>query len=162
MRAKDLMIPLQEYLRSDNTVKEAADLLRVAQRGEEKIGVKALPVLDASGNLIGILSIGDILKAVHPAYMDLMNLGRFTWDGMVETFAQRAASKKVQDLMTPKVITVKADSTLMECVDHMLKNNVKRVPVLNKENRVVGMLYERDVFYEITKVFLDETAGGEK
>jgi CBS domain-containing protein len=162
MKAKELMIPLQEYLRPDNTLKEAANLLRIAQRGEEKIGVKALPVLDASGNLIGILSIGDILKAVHPAYMDLMNLGSFAWDGMVETFAQKAAWKKVRDIMTQKVITVKEDSTLMECVDHMLKNNVKRVPVLNKDNRVAGMLYERDVFYEITKSMINENTGGGK
>jgi len=119
-------------------------------------------VLDASGNMTGILSIGDILKAVHPAYMDLMNLGSFAWDGMVETFAQKAAGKKVGGLMTPKVVTVDEDSTLMECIDHMLRNDVKRVPVLNKGNRVTGMLYERDVFYEITKTMLDENTGGEK
>jgi CBS domain-containing protein len=162
MKAKDLMVPLQEYLRPDNTLKEAANLLRIAQRGEEKIGVKALPVLDASGNLVGILSIGDILKAVHPAYMDMMNLGSFAWDGMVESFAQKAADKKVRDSMTKKVITVKEDSTLMECVDHMLKNDVKRVPVLNKDNRVMGMLYERDVFYEITKSMISDNTGGGK
>jgi CBS domain-containing protein len=162
MKAKDLMVPLQEYLKPDNTLKEAANLLRIAQRGEEKIGVKALPVLDASGNLTGILSIGDILKAVYPAYMDLMNLGRFAWDGMVESFAKKAVDKKVEGLMTRSVITVTEDSTLMECIDHMLKNNVKRVPVLNKENKIVGMLYERDVFYEITKAMLDENTGGGK
>ena len=162
MKAKDLMVPLQEILKPDDTLKDAANLLRIAQRGEEKIGVKALPVLDLSGNLIGILSIGDILKAVHPAYMDLMNLGSFTWDGMVETFAQKAAGKQVRDIMTPKVITVKEDSTLMECIDQMLKNNVKRVPVLNKDNRVTGMLYERDVFYEITKSMINENNEGEK
>jgi CBS domain-containing protein len=162
MKAKNLMIPLQEYLKPDNSVKEAANLLRIAQRGEEKIGVKALPVLDESGTLVGILSIGDILKAVYPSYMYLMDLGEFTWDGMVEGFAKKAAEKEVRDLMTSKVITVKDDSTLMECVDHMLKNNVKRVPVLAKENRVVGMLYERDVFYEIAKAMLNENAGGGK
>ena len=162
MKAKDLMVPLQEILKPDDTLKDAANLLRIAQRGEEKIGVKALPVLDLSGNLIGILSIGDILKAVHPAYMDLMNLGSFAWDGMVETFAQKAAGKQVRDIMTPKVITVKEEATLMKCIDHMLKNNVKRVPVLNKDNRVTGMLYERDVFYEITKSMINENTKGEK
>ena len=146
MKAKDLMIPLQEYLQPDNTLKEAANLLRVARRGEEKIGVKALPVLDSSRKLIGILSIGDILKAVYPSYMYLMDLGEFTWDGMVESFAKKAADKKVEGMMTRSVITVREESTLMECIDHMLKNNVKRVPVLNKDNNVVGMLYERDVF----------------
>jgi predicted transcriptional regulator len=91
-----------------------------------------------------------------------MNLGSFAWDGMVESFAQKAGGKMVRDSMTPKVITVKEDSTLMECVDHMLKNNVKRVPVLNKDNRVSGMLYERDVFYEITKSMISENTGGGK
>lgn len=162
MKAKDLMITLQEYLQPDNTLKEAANLLRVARRGEEKIGVKALPVLDSSRKLIGILSIGDILKAVYPSYMYLMDLGEFTWDGMVESFAKKAADKKVEALMTRSVITVREESTLMECIDHMLKNNVKRVPVLDKDNNVVGMLYERDVFYEITKTLIGETSGGGK
>lgn len=58
MKAKDLMVPLQEYLKPDNTLKEAANLLRIARKGEEKIGVKALPVLDDTGKLIGILSKG--------------------------------------------------------------------------------------------------------
>jgi hypothetical protein len=40
MKAKDLMVPLQDYLKPDNTLKEAANLLRIAQRGEEKIGEK--------------------------------------------------------------------------------------------------------------------------
>ncbi len=156
MKAKDLMVPLQEYLRPDNTLKEAADLLRIAQRGEEKIGVKALPVLDDAGKLTGILSIGDILKAVYPSYMYLMDLGGLTWDGMVEAFAKSAANKKVEEFMTRTVITVKEDSNLMECIDQMLKNNVKRVPVLDKKNRLIGMLYERDVFYTITKIMLEE------
>ena len=64
--------------------------------------------------------------------------------------------------MTRSVITVEEDSTLMECIDHMLKNNVKRVPVLNKADKVAGMLYERDVFYQITKTMLNEHSGGEK
>ena len=162
MKARDLMIPLQEYLKPGDTLKEAAHLLRIARRGEEKIGVKALPVLDGSGNLVGILSIGDILKAVYPSYMYLMDLGEFTWDGMVDSFAKQAADKKVEDLMTRKVITVNEDATLMECIDHMLKNDVKRVPVLNKEEKVIGMLYERDVFYQITKSLLGEGAGGGK
>jgi CBS domain-containing protein len=160
MKAKDLMIPIQEYLNPEDNLKEAANLLRIARRGEEKIGVKALPVLDESRKLIGILSIGDILKAVYPSYMYLMELGNFAWDGMVETFAKKLAGKKVKEFMTRNVITVKEDSTIMECIDHMLKNNVKKVPVLNKENRIAGMLYERDVFYFITKAMMNENTGG--
>ncbi|MBI5050388.1 MAG: CBS domain-containing protein [Nitrospirae bacterium] len=160
MKAKDLMVPLQEYLRPDATLREAANILRTAKRDEEKIGVKGLPVLDESGRMVGFLSIGDVLKAVFPSYMSLMNLGDFTWDGMVEDMAKKAGDKRVSEMMTKKVISVNADAPLMECVDHMLKNNVKRLLVIGKDGKVVGILYEKDVFFEITKAMLNENPGG--
>jgi predicted transcriptional regulator len=60
------------------------------------------------------------------------------------------ADRKVSDFMTQIVITVNEYAPIMECIDHLLKHNVKRVPVLNKGNKVIGMLYERDIFYFIT------------
>jgi CBS domain-containing protein len=162
MKAKDLMIPIQEYLKPDNTLKEAVNLLRFARKGEEKIGLKGLPVLDESGRLVGMLSMGDILKAVHPAYMDLMDLGDFTWEGMIEEMAKKIAEKKVFTLMTKDITTVKEDSPLMDCVDHLLKKNIKKLPVVDKTGRVVGMLYERDIFFAIVKFMLEETKGGMK
>ena len=59
-------------------------------------------MLDANGTMVGFLSIGDILKAVFPSYMSLMNLGDFTWDGMVEDMAKKAGSKEVSKMMTKK------------------------------------------------------------
>ena len=162
MKAKDLMMPLQDFLRPDNTIREAVNLLRVARRGEEGIGLKGLPVLDDNGKLVGMLSMGDILKAVYPSYMLLMNLGDFTWDGMVESFAKQLDGKKVETLMTRHVITVKEDDALMECVDHMVKNNVKRLPVVDQSGKVVGMIYEKDVFFAIVKSMLEENKGGGK
>ena len=162
MKAKDLMIPLIEHLKPDTTLKEAANILRTAKRDADKYGVKGLPVLDEKGRMIGFLSIGDILKAVFPSYLSLMNLGGFTWDGMVEDMAKKAGNKKVSEMMTTDVITVHEDSSLMECVDHMIKHNVKRLPVLDRNSKVTGILYERDVFFAITKSMLDNTAGGVK
>jgi len=162
MKARDLMIPLQEHLKPDTTLREAANILRTAKRDDERSGVKGLPVLDAAGKMIGFLSIGDILKAVFPSYMSLMNLGDFTWDGMVEDMAKKAGDKKVSEMMTKEVISVHEDASLMECVDHMLKNNVKRLPVIGKDGKVAGILYERDVFFAITKAMLNENNGGAK
>jgi predicted transcriptional regulator len=156
MKAKDLIVPLQEYLTADNTLKEAVNLLRIAKRGEEKIGLKGLPVLDKDGKIIGMLSMTDILKAVRPSYMSLMNLSNFTWEGMVESLAQDVADKKVAGVMSKSVITVKDDDSLMECVDLMIKNNIKRLPVIDNSGKVNGMLYERDIFFEIVKAMLQD------
>ncbi|MBT9536876.1 MAG: CBS domain-containing protein [Nitrospirae bacterium] len=160
MKAKDLMIPLQEYLKPDTSLKEAANILRTAKRDEERFGVKGLPVIDEKGTMVGFLSMGDILKAVFPSYLSLMNLGDFTWDGMVEDLAKKVKDRKVSEMMTKKVITVNEDSSLMECVDHMIKNNVKRLPVISKDGKVSGILYEREVFFAITKAMLNESSGG--
>jgi len=162
VKAKDLMVPLHDYLRPDNTLKEAANLLRAARRGEEKVGVKGLPVLDEDGKLMGILSIGDILKSVYPSYLSMMSLGSFTWDGMVESIAKKVADKKVMTIMTKEVITVREDENLMECVDRMIKKNVKRLPVINKAGKVVGILYERDIFFAIVKAMLEKNAGNKE
>ncbi|MEW6587519.1 MAG: CBS domain-containing protein, partial [Nitrospirota bacterium] len=151
MKARDLMSPLSKYLEPDFTLREAADLLGTARWENGQIGEEAMPVLDSKGKLIGILSIGDILKVVYPKYMHLVDSGSSRWNEIVETLANKMTGRKVRDFMTQIVITVKEDSTLMECMDHMLKNNVKRVPVLDRGNRVVGMLHERDIFYCIAE-----------
>jgi CBS domain-containing protein len=157
MKAKDLMVPVYDYLRPDSSLKEAVNLLRTAIRGGNKFGVMGLSVLDEKGKLVGMLSMTDILKAVYPSYMSMMNLGEFTWDGMLESLARQAGERKVQDLMTSPVVTVREDDPLMECVDHLLRNNVRRMPVLNKEGKVVGMIYLRDIFFAVTKAMLDES-----
>ena len=156
MKARDLMIPLHEFLKPSNTLKEAVNKLKSARRDEMRIGVKGLPVLDDCGKLVGLLSMGDILKAVFPSYMSLMDLGDFTWDGMVESLAKKVSGKSVESVMTKQVVTVPEDAPLMECVDHMLKKDVKRLIVLDKEGKVAGMLYERDIFSVITESMLDE------
>jgi CBS domain-containing protein len=160
MRARDVMIPLREYLRPGSTLKDAARLLATARRDEEKVGVKGLPVIDDSGAMVGFLSMGDILKAVFPPYLRLMNLGDFTWDGMVEDLARKVGDKIVSDLMTRDVVTVPEAAPLMECVDHMLKSDVKRLPVVDASGKILGMLYERDVFFAIFKAMLQENGGG--
>jgi CBS domain-containing protein len=156
MKAKDIMIPLRDYLKPDDTLREAVNLLMTATRGEQNLGVMGLPVLDEKGKLIGMLSMTDILRAVYPSYMSMMNLGEFTWDGMLESLTKQAGNRKVREFMTSPVITVHKDDPLMDCVDHLLKNKVRRMPVLDKEGKVVGMIYMRDIFYAITKTMLEE------
>jgi CBS domain-containing protein len=156
MKAKDFMIPVRDSLSPGMTLKEAVKLLRVARKGEERVGLKGLPVLDRDGKLVGMLSMTDILKAVHPVYLSLMNLSNFTWEGMVESLAKNAADKKVETVMCSDVITVKEDEPLMGCVDLMIKNNIKRLPVLDGTGKVAGMIYERDVFLAIAKAMLED------
>ena len=156
MKAKDIMEPVRDYLSPDDTLKEAVNRMRVVRRGNGVVGVKGMVVLDGEGNLVGIVSIKDILKAIIPYYMTMTELGEFTWEGMLVEMAKKVAGKKIEEIMTKDVITVSEDAPLMECADFIVKHNLQRLPVLNKEKKVVGMIYVRDLYYTIVQALLDK------
>lgn len=159
MKAKDIMSPLHGHLKKTDTISAACRMMRVTRQNDKIEGVRALPVLDEGGRLIGIVSMGDIFKAVMPKYLGMMDLGAFTWDGMVEDMAKKAEGKLVSDIMTTEVITVTPDAPLMHCVEHIVVNGIKRIPVVSEDgNRVLGMVYERDVFFALTDIMLDKDA----
>jgi CBS domain-containing protein len=160
MKVKDVMVPLKDYLKPEQSLKEAVNLFKGADQENNRTGVMALPVLDEHGKLIGILSMTDILRAVYPSYMSMMNLGEFTWDGMLESLACDAGNKKVADLMIANVVTALENDPLMECVDHILKEHVRKLPVIDNKGKLIGMVYLRDIFFVITKAMHDERCKG--
>ncbi len=157
MKARDIMEPIKDTLKPEDTLKEAVRKMKVALRDREgKVGVKGLLVLDRGGNIVGMVSMKDVLKAIIPKYMELSELGEFTWDGMLEEMAKKVADKRVEEFMTKEVITVPEDAPLMECASLMVKHNIQRLPVVNTENRPMGMIYLRDLYYAIVKVLVEE------
>ena len=158
MKTKDIMIPVKKCLTPDNTIKEAVNILHADRSDGEKKLIEVLPVLDKANTLIGILSMHDILKAVHPFYLSMTetNLGNFTWDGMAESLAGQAGNKTIAAFMTTDVATVRETDSLMECVHLMINRNVHQLPVLDDGGKITGMIYERDIFCAITKVMLDK------
>jgi predicted transcriptional regulator len=155
MKVKDLMVPVDKHLQPEMTLKQAVNIFQTCRRGDGHVGVKGLPVLDNDARLIGMLSMHDILKAIHPSYMDMMNLSNFTWDGMMEDMAHKVADREVKEFMATHVLAVHENDPLMECVDLMIKNCVSRLVVVDAAGKVVGMIYERDVFYSVVKAMIE-------
>ena len=94
MKAKNIMEPIKSYLSPDDTLKEAVNKMRVCNRDGKKVGVKGMIVLDSAQNIVGMLSIKDVLSAIMPSYMSITELGEFTWDGMLEQMCKRSRIKK--------------------------------------------------------------------
>jgi len=158
MKAKDLMIEVRKCLRPDNTIKEAVNMLKTDRNGPRKREIDVLPVVDQAGTIVGILSVHDILRAVHPFYLSMSetNLGNFTWDGMAESLARQAGNKIIGAFMTREIASVRENDSLMECVSLMMKRNVHQLPVIDEKGKISGMIYEKDIFSAITDVMLDK------
>jgi predicted transcriptional regulator len=160
VKAKDIMEPIKSYLSPDDTIKDAVNKMRVLDRGKDKVGVKGLIVLDSAQNMVGMVSIKDILRTIIPSYMAKTDMSEFTWDGMLEEMCKKVANNKVSEIMTKDVLTIPEEAPLMEVADYIVRHNLQRIPVVNKDKKVMGMIYVRDIYYAIVKVLFDSGEGG--
>lgn len=157
MKARDAMEPVAHHLKPADGLPEYIQTISAARASEHTRWIKALPVLNTNGVLVGMLSMTDILKAIYPPYLYTADLSIFTWDGMLESLARRASGKTVAELMTKDVITVHKDHPLMECVDAMLKHGFSTLPVVDNNHCLIGMLYKSALFFIITAAMLGES-----
>jgi CBS domain-containing protein len=155
MKATEIMTKEFNTILPSATIKEAVTHFRCGWRGEGKRGVDALMVVDEGGNLAGIITMSHILKAVIPFYMEMEHLAEFAWEGLFERMCHRIENKPVSELMERKVITIGPDTNLMEIADIMVKNRVRRLPVI-KEGSVIGIVYRKDLFFKIVETMLEK------
>ncbi|MCP4407822.1 MAG: CBS domain-containing protein [Gammaproteobacteria bacterium] len=88
--------------------------------------ISGAPVVDKTGDLVGVLSEQDCLKIALTASYHGESAGR------------------VAEYMQPIVKTVDADASMVEVATMFLQDGYRRYPVL-KDNRLVGQVSRRDV-----------------
>lgn len=96
--------------------------------------IPGAPVVDERGNLVGVLSERDFLKAVLIAGYHGERSGR------------------VGDYMSSTVEAVHADDTLLDVASQFVKMKFHRFPVV-EDNRVVGVIARRDVLRALIGAF---------
>jgi len=69
MKAKDLMIPIQDFLKPDNTLEMPSIFCELQRKVKRKSEWRDYRYSTKTEKLVGMLSMTDILKAVHPSYM---------------------------------------------------------------------------------------------
>ncbi len=138
MQVKDIMQTDVAAVRPDDTVSEAARLM-VGRR------ISGLPVVDAGGKLVGVLSEGDILRraefeapVARSWLLDLIGAGETPQDYV------RAHGKAVADVMTAKVETIAPSASVAEAARTLGAKGVKRLPVV-EDGRLVGIVTRADV-----------------
>ena len=147
LTAKEIMNKKVITINKDASIKELSELLV-----DNKIS--GVPVLDEDGNLAGIVSEGDIIvqnSDLHfPRYFKLLDaiiylesLNKF------KRSLQKHLAIKVEGIMTVKVKTVGEDTPINEIADIMLDSRVNRLPVMDKNNKLVGIITRADILKSI-------------
>lgn len=111
--------------------------LRDAAREMLNLGVSALPVVDADGRLLGLLSERELMRHLMSTALLSGSSGRFTPPG-----AQ--GRRTVRDVMTRQVLCVAPEQSVAEVASLMTNKDVERVPVV-REGQLVGFLTRGDI-----------------
>lgn len=139
MKVKEIMTKEVVSLKPEENVKDALTLLF-------KMQISGLPVIDAQGKLVGMFTEKDILNNLLPSYIE--KIGSFIYEENITSIKnkfQHLANLTVAQLMQKKVITVDEDTNLYEVAHLMLTQKVRRIPVLDKAKRVIGIVAREDV-----------------
>jgi CBS domain-containing protein len=142
------MVTSYQTLAPEMPVSEAVKIFTSAS---EKTGrtVFGLMVMDDGGQLIGILSMYDIMVAIQPKHIHIWGeMKDIATDGLIEMACERSRSLLVSDIMATDVITIDIDAHLLMALELMNKKHVRRLPV-SEEGEIVGMVYISDVFHQL-------------
>ncbi len=119
----------------------------------------ALPILNKECELAGIVSEGDLFKLSHiKESVSQTNLGMggdeddWTWEGIRDTIRLYYSTTKVdlppvavKEIMITNVIKAYKNDPISEIARKMIKNKISHVPVVNPENKLLGMVTDIDL-----------------
>lgn len=125
---------IDAYMTTDLVTLIPSDDIHVAMKALVDNRISGAPVLDASGQLVGILTKKDCLRVVFQSsyHQD--------WAGRVE------------DFMKAPVETLEAGMPLIAAAEHFAKSSYRRFPVL-REGRLVGQISRHDILRALTDLW---------
>jgi CBS domain-containing protein len=108
-------------------------------------GISGLPVIDATGAVVGILSEGDLLRRVElGTEAKVPTWVRWLAEGRAAHAYARSHARKVGEVMTAPVVSVTPETDLAEVAALMESRRIKRLPVL-QDGRLIGIITRLDL-----------------
>ncbi|MBT8207169.1 MAG: CBS domain-containing protein [Acidimicrobiia bacterium] len=114
------------------------DTLAAAANAMVTNDIGGLPVIDADGFVVGIVTEADFVE--HEAKRDRP-------PSVLDLFfnRQRSADSLVRDVMTPFPALITADRLVVEAAEQLTRRGIKRLPVVDEERRLVGIVSRSDI-----------------
>jgi CBS-domain-containing membrane protein len=147
VKAADVMVRNVVTVHPDSDVADAVKLL-------VEHDISALPVVDAQGGLVGIISEADLMHRTEIG----TEKPRRSWlvesltaaSTLAEDFA-KSHGKTISEIMTTDVVTASEDDSLAEIASLFERHRIKRVPIV-RDGRVVGVVSRSNLIQALASV----------
>lgn len=134
MRALDVMSRPVVTVRADDSVEHATAVLTANN-------ITAAPAVDAAGDLVGMVSEGDLLRGRVPP--DTVAAG--------EPRPSESRPVVVADVMNSDLVVTSPEADLATVAESMLYHNVRSMPVLDDVAQLVGIISRRDILRTVVR-----------
>lgn len=114
MKVKDCMCDNVYCVTPNSTIKDCAKMMSTNHIG-------CIPVCDTSENVVGLITDRDIILRTIACDKDLNNT-------------------PVSEVMTTKVCCCNSDVDIKEAEDLMCKYQIRRLPVVDNNNKIIGII----------------------
>lgn len=153
MKVREFMITNVIKAHPNDSIKEVMTMLV-----EKKVG--GLPICETDGTLVGMVSDGDILRSIKPIEQrvyDFIFYMEYLGEENLQSRLKDLTEKEIIKIAKTKgLITVSPDDEIEHAVTLLSKHHFKKLPVVNPNNRVVGVISRGDVIRKIQKSILNE------
>jgi CBS domain-containing protein len=141
MRALDIMTTRVAIVSPDTTVEEI--VRRLIERR-----ISAMPVVDADGKLVGMVSDGDLLRRPELGTEGLPSWASYVLDDPEQRAAhyRKIHGLEARDVMSTPVWTVEEHATLAEIAELLETRRIKRVPVV-RNGRLIGLVSRANLLH---------------
>ncbi len=119
-------VPEHSYIQ----VPENACVESVAEEMSKKPGIRISYVVDEEGRLKGTLSLGCLIRNLTAK----RHRPRFHKRSIIESITCR----RIGDIMERDVLYTRVDDDIENVLDLMLENNIKDIPVLDREGKIIS------------------------
>ena len=128
VQVSDIMV------RNVKTAEENQSINAIAKvMSDNNIGSVVIVKSNEAGVLAGIITERDIVRIA----------------GAAQTSSTTLLQLIARDIMSKPVITINAESSIHDAIQSMKLNNIRRLPVVNREGRMVGIITDKDIFRAI-------------
>ncbi|WP_378540874.1 CBS domain-containing protein [Neobacillus cucumis] len=152
MKVRDFMVWDVISVWPENTIKEVMSIFV-----EKKIG--GVPIMKKDGTLIGMVTDGDILRALKPLDRRIHDYFSFMTYIAVEDrdihLDEIINREIIKIAKTHGIVTVGPDDEMETVINILAKHHFKKLPVVNGVNRVIGVISRGDVIRNIQQTIVE-------
>ncbi|MEM3444460.1 MAG: CBS domain-containing protein [Thermoplasmata archaeon] len=136
------------------TIKDAVDILA-------KHNISGAPVVDADGNLVGIISETDIFEKLRTEFRELrlvfpnlplisVSFVEIPKEKKAREIYEELVNTRVSEIMTRDVVTAAPEDDVGHVVQLMVKHKVNRIPIVT-DHKIKGIITRGDILKAIAK-----------